>query len=295
VPLPQIAVCLAAEDVCPLGTLLREESLFLQKNFPILIFLHRESNAHTPLATLAHAAARTWLDILPFSPDALLDMSVVSQQTLLELLLWFVGAKETLINILQQKGLKDEAAGGRLKRKIAEATRHISSTEVPADQVLMTWLGIRPPHLKYTILILCLDNKSSALNSEWCEHFSSFIPELFQRGIITKALAPFSVPFSLPLPEIQLSWHEERLKQSLNSLFDAALDPERKALGVFTRFHELFGPGSTEERTTEKLISASHYSLACMLTLGNHLLHKHCEQKVPETYLSPEELEDILK
>jgi len=292
---PQIAICPTLEDVNPLAVLLREECLFALQIFPILISLQQENTTQPPLITLGHAAARSWLDVLSHSPNALLDLSLISQYTLLELLCWSLGSKETLINLLQQNGLEENVAGSVLKRRIAEFENCISSTHPLQNQVLLTWLGIRPPDLKQTGLILCLDGKPPPLAYSWCEHFSPFIPTLFQNKIITKVMASTPIVLSLSLPEIQLSWSDERLGKSLDSQFSAAMDKEvRDVMGKAIRFHELFGPGATEGETTHKLIAASGHSLARMLTLGNHLFQKHCEQEVPEKYLTPEELDDIL-
>lgn len=292
---PCIAVCPTAEDVYPLAALLRDDFLSTEPVFPILIHLQRENFLQAPLVTLAHAAARTWLEILPLSPDALLDLPLVSQQNLLELLCWSAGAKEALIQILQQNGLMDDSSGEVLKRKISSFESYIMPTSVPQDQFLLNWLGIRPAGLDFTCVILCLNGAIHPLVHVWCDHFGSLTHSLFQKKIIAKVIAAPSAIVTLPLSKMELSWSHQQLKNSLVGQFDLAMHPEEKKSGKFVRFYELFGPGENEDVITEKLILASSFSLARMLTLGNRLLQKHCNVPVPERYFDPDNFEVILK
>ncbi len=326
-PVPQFAHCPTVEDAQALAFLMREECLPLKRAgnvvethrqiFPILVSLERMSS-ELPLTALAHAAAHTWLEVLPLSPDAFLDLLLAEQEALLELLCWSVGSNSMVINLLQRSGLKENTAGRVLMRKLAEYEGHFSSTyllqqhvltrklaelesrfspaHLPQDIVLLSWLKIKPPGLDKTYLILLVDSSQQSIHTRWLKQFSSLISLLFLNGIVTKAIASTSVPVFLSLTEIQLSWSDARLKQSLDNQFDVALEIATKnSFGFSLRFHELFGPGVTEEETTEKLIFASHHSLARMLTLGNRVLQKHCVKEMPEKYLSPEELDDILK
>lgn len=313
---PLLAQCPSAEDVYPLAFLLRDECLppkkvdfkvrevlkTEQRIFPISISLHQENATQLPLVALSHAATRSWLDILPLSPDALLDLPLVSQQVLLELLCWSVGGKETLISLIEQNGLKKDVAGGVLKRKIAEFEGHLPHTYLPQDHVLLSWLKIRPPDLDKTYLILS-DEGNPPFVHLWFKQFSPLIPVLLLNEIVTKMIASTPILPAMHLSDINLSWSDEGrtdkdrwLKQFLDGQFDAAMDKNAKeVMGIATRFHELFGPG-TEEEITGKLIVASRHSLARILLLGNRLLQKHCgKQEVPEMYLSPEDLDDILK
>ncbi len=292
-----IALSSTAEDVFSLAILLRRELLSARQTFPILISLREEDITQSPLVTLARTTSRTWLDILSLSPDALLDLSPMMQEALLELLCWSFGAKETLAYLLQESGLKEDVPGSVLRRKIAEFESHISLTHTPQDQVLLSWLKIRPPDLGQTSLILHLDGNLHPLAYTWLAHFSLLIPLLLHNKITTKAIVASPAPISLSLPSMQLSWSDNQLRVSLFSQFiNAATRAEGDIPeGDPIQFRDLFGLGVSEEETTEKLIFASRGSLSHMLRLGNQLLQKHCESEKPEKYLSPEELGDILK
>ena len=292
-PAPLLAYCPTAEDVQALAFKLREDGIPL-KIFPILVLFDQLFLTQLLLSALAHATARTWLDILPLSPDALLDLLPAEQDAVLELLCWSIGAKSTVLNLIRRSRFSENAASRLLERKITDFTGHFSPEYPPQDYVLLSWLTVRPPGLNHSYLIL-LDNGSQQLaHSQWLEKFSPLISTLFLNGIVTKVISSTPAPSSLTLPEIKLSWSDEQLNKSLDSQFDAAMDEKVKQLQS-VHFHELFGPASEEEDTTHRLIAVSHHSLARMLTLGNRLLQKHCEQEVPEKYLSPEELEEILK
>lgn len=305
-PVPRLAQCPTTEDVSSLAYLLRQECLPFRENkddvieagwyiFPILVNLDQEFSAQSPLIILAHTVTRSWLDILPLSPDALLDLLPAEQDAVLELLCWSIGAKSTAINLIRRNRFGENSASRLLERKITDFTNHFSPEYPPQDHVLLSWLTVRPPSLNHSYLILLNNDSQQLAHPLWLEKFSPLISSLFLNGIVTKVFSSTSVPSSLVLPAIELLWSDTRLKQSLDSQFGAAMDEEAKQLGHSIHFYELFGLGATEEGTTEKLISASHHSLARMLMLGNRLLQKHCEKEMPEKYLSPEELEDILK
>lgn len=293
---PVMASCPRAEDIYPLAVLLRDDCMGPRRVFPILLFLQQEDVSQSPLTTLAHAAGRTWIDILPSSPDVLLDLSFVSQQILLELLCWHVGTKEMLEYILVQQGLKDDETGKVLKHKIADFQPRLSPGYLPEKQVLLSWLRLRPPNVDSAYIILPLAENLSHVVHAWCDTFSPLIPVLLQNGLITKVVAYTRPTPFLSLPEINLEWTDNQLKKSLDSQFDAAMNPQEISMGKSIRFPELFGPGTTEEQTTHKLISASHNSLARMCMLGNRLLQTHCEKHgVSDKYFHLEDLDAILK
>ena len=308
-PVPLFAHCPTTEDAKPLAFLLRVECLPVRKDeqkdqiekskrqiFPIWISLEQTSLAQLPFPALAHSAARAWLDILPLCPDALLDLPLSEQQALLELLCWSLSSNDAVIHLLKRSGLEDNTVGQVLTRKISEFENRFSPAHLPQDAVLLSWLKIRPPELNQTYLILSIDDFRFGIHPWWFEPFSSLISTLFLNGIVTKAVSSTPAPISLSLPEMYMSWSDKQLSLSLEQQFSVAANlEEARIMGAYCRFPELFGPGATEEETTKKLISASHHSLARMLTLGNRLLQKHCEKEVPEKYLTLEELNDILK
>ena len=314
---PQYAQCPTPEDSRALSFLLRSECLPTQKKdshgnetansgkqiFPIWVSLNQTAPLETPLLTLARSAAQAWMDILPLSPDAMLDLLPAEQVALLELLCWAFGSNVTVINLLKRAGLKDNETGRLLIRRISEFKAEFSSSYITLDSVLISWLKVRPPDLNCTYLIIQLDELPVSARPWWLEQFSPLISALFLNGIITKAFSSPYVSNPLPLSVIRLNWSDSQLKISLDSQFDRAVQsaidlgmPKERKI----QFIELFGSGSfgyneTEERTTNRLVSASRNSLARMSTLGNCLLQRHCEQEVPEKYLSVEELETILK
>jgi hypothetical protein len=308
-PVPIFAHCPSAEDAQALAYLLRKECLPLETDnsvlgvnrhiFPIWVWHQQTTPMQSPLLTLAHSAARTWLDILPARPHALLNLPLAEQNTLLELLYWSLGSKQALVHLIELNGQPENENTLTLLRKITEVESEFSSTYVPHDAVLLSRLKIRPFGMDQTYLILPGDDLLPVTPAWWFKRFGSLVSALPLDGIYIKMFASssLSTPLStsLSLHEMELSWPKGWLNRSLNGQFDAAMHPEEKSMGKLIRFHELFGPGVTEEETTEKLISASHHSLVRMLAIGNRLLQNHCWKKISETYLSLEELEDILK
>jgi hypothetical protein len=313
---PQHAQCPSLEDARALAFLLRVECLPVRKKdaqgqetvssggqiLPVWVSLEQTAPSESPFVTLARSTARTWMDILPFSPDAMLDLLPAEQEAILEMLCWAFGSNGTVVNLLKriEANLEDEnnRPGSVMLRKIREFKSKISSMYLPQDSILISWLKIRPPDLNCTYLILHLDEYPVIAPAWWLEQFSVLVPTLFLNGMVTKAFSSSHTPVALPLSTIQLNWSNSRLKTSVNSQFDSAMDPDEKKAGKSIRFHELFGPGVTEEQTTAKLISSSRNSLARMCSLGNRLLQYHCEHSVkdgiPEKYLYVEDLETIL-
>lgn len=312
-PLPQCAQCPTPKDARALVFLLRSECLPTKRMdeggneivypgrqvFPVWVLLGQTVSAESPLPALARSAAQAWLDILPFSPDAMLDLLPAERTALLELLCWSFGSNITVINLFKRAGLKDDVVGNVIVHKLQQFESKFSSAHLPSDSVLISWLKIRPPDTNYTYLILPLDEFPASMCTWWLEQFSPLIPTLFLRGVVVKAFSSSRVPLALPLPEIRLHWSDLQLKKSLDSQFNLAVevDKETNRREKERKFYELFGPfGSVKEKdTTDKLVSASHNSLARMLTLGNHLLEKHCEEEVLAQYLSLDELQAILK
>jgi len=312
---PQHAQCPSLEDARALAFLLRLECLpgrtvdaqgqetvvSGRQIFPVWVSLEQTAAAELPLVTLARSTAQAWMDVLPFSPDAMLDLFPAEQEAVLEMLCWAFGSKGSVMDLLKRTGLKEGIAGGIILHKVEDFENRFSSTHLPQDAVILSWLRIRPPDLRHTFLFLLLNDFSFPGHSWWLEQFSVLVPTLFLNGIVTKAFSSSScAPVALPLSTLQLNWSNSRLKTSLNAQFDAAMDKERQEGGQVVDFHSLFGFDSTvgyfetEEETTDKLISASHNSLARMLMIGNHLLEKHCEQEVPMPHLSLAELQAIL-
>jgi hypothetical protein len=312
---PQHAQCPSLEDARALAFLLRVECLSARKVdtrgieaassgrqvFPVWVSLEQTAPVESPLVTLARSTARAWMDVLPFSPDAMLDLLPAEQEAVLEMLCWAFGSNGGVMDLLKRAGLKKDIAGSVFLHKVEGFRNRFSSTHLPQDAVILSWLRIRPPDLRHTFLILPLDDFSLPVRSWWLEQFSVLVPTLFLNGIVTKAFSSSHAPVALPLSTIQLNWSNSRLKTSLNAQFDAAMDKgKQREGGQVVNFRSLFGFDSTigyfetEEETTDKLISASHNSLARMLMIGNHLLEKHCEQEVPMPHLSLAELKAIL-
>lgn len=317
-PISSFALCLTHEDAQALSYLLRKECMPGIKNeeesgsrrwiFPLKFSPSFESQLQSPLHTLAYCAAQAWLDFLPKNSNMLLELSQSKQNAVLELLHWALGSAHTIINLLQDNGLEEDTNGLSLIIKIEKAAKELPASLVPQGATLLSWLKLRPLSCRFTYLILPLDELPVTTRSLWFEQLSILLPKLSVEpdGIVTKAISFSDFSGWLPLPVTPLTWSKTQLQLSLDSQFDISsdlsLDPkspkERKA-----KFIELFGSGpfgyaETEERTTDRLISASRNSLARMLMLGNRLLQYHCdirqENEVPEKYLYTDDLETIL-
>ncbi len=319
-PFPQHAQCPSLEDARALAFLLGVECLPARKAdaqgqetvssgrqiFPVWVSLEQTTPAELPLVALARSTARAWMDVLPFSPDAMLDLLPAEQEAILEMLCWAFGSNGSVMDFLKRAGLKKDTSGNVILHKVEGFENRFSATQLPQDAVILSWLRIRPPDLHHTFLILLLDDFPFPVRSWWLEQFSGLVPTLFLNGIVTKAFSALHRSAALLLSVIQLHWSKEKLKKSLNSQFDAAMDKaKQKETGKIVDFRSLFGPESavgyfaTEEETTDKLVAASNKSLARLLALGNRLFQYHCENRVkdgvPEKYLYIEDLETILK
>ncbi|WKZ50547.1 MAG: hypothetical protein QY329_13895 [Anaerolineales bacterium] len=315
---PHIAQCPTSEDAKALAYYLRAKCLPVrvmdanaeeiiennQQIFPIWVSLNQSATIEAPLLVIARSAAQAWLDILCLSPDALLDLSLAEQEALFDLFSWAFDSTNTFSNLLRQGRIKADKSSGLLVQKIEQFRSRFSSVQVPQDPILLSWLRIKPPDLHSSYLIIPLDEIPVTVKGWWLEQFNSLISRLFLNGIVTKAFSSLNVSRTLSLSKIYLHWSNSQLKMSLNSQFDLATDKSEQDMGKVIDFRSLFGADpsigyfETEEDTTEKLISASHNSLARMLTLGNRLLQYHCENRtkdgVPEKYLYIEDLETIL-
>jgi hypothetical protein len=218
----------------------------------------------------------------------------MDQNALLGLLCWSLGSNTVLINLIQDKTKSKNKSNSILIQKIADFNSAVPL--IPQDDVLVSWLKIRPFGLKQTYVIFSGDDLFRVAPTWQPELFDSLVSALFSHGIITRVISSSSPSKFLSLQEMKLSWPEQWLKLSVGGQFDAATFSQERLAGKSIRFHELFGPGVTEQETTDKLISSSHNSLARMLTLGNRLLKYHCEKHgVLEKYLYKEDLETILK
>ena len=308
---PLFGLCPTSDDAQVLSYRLQMECLPLKNKemvggvdrqiFPLWVSHRQTTPIQPPLVTLAQSAAQTWLDILSQNPRQMFDLSEVKQDTLLDLLRWSFGSAKEIIRLLQMNGLEEDVIGLSLIRKIEKASTEFSIPPIPQDVILISWLNVKPTELKPIFLILPGDNFLLNTPASWFEQFVSLKPLLLKNGIITKIISSSSPQLHLSFREINLSWSDGldgQLYHSLQGQFDAAMIPEAKSIGIAVRFHELFGPGTTEEQTTKKLISASHLSLACMLNHGNSLFQYHCENRtkngVTEKYLYVEDLETIL-
>jgi hypothetical protein len=317
-PISSFGFCKTFEDAQALSHLLRKECLSLDKEkesiskrliFPLRISAQQASQQQSPLLALAYSAAQTWLDFLPKHPKKFLEMPQTRQNFLLELLYWSFGSSHSIISLLQSNGLSEKDANSlSLVIKIEKYAKEITASSVPQDSILLSWLKLRPSSYNYTYLIFPLDTFPVAVRSSWLERLNILIPELSvqEDGVIAKVISSIDFSNELLLPLTPLDWSESQLQLSLDSQFDHATepspDPKAPKEGK-VRFIELFGSGAfgyveTEERTTNRLISTSHNSLARMLALGNRLLQYHCEHRtkdgVPEKYLYVEDLEYIL-
>lgn len=317
-PVSHLAKCPTPEDARMLAFRLRAECFPLKissaegqtadskkQAFPVLVLLNQSPTIESPLITVARSAAQTWLEILCLSPDAMLDLLPAEQEAVIELLCWACGSASMTINLLKRAGLKIDRSGSLLVQKIGQFKSEFSSTQLPQDAVLLSWLKIRPPDLDSSYIILLLDEISVTVKKWWLQQLSPLISTLFLNGIVVKAISSSRNPALLPLSSIQLNWSDAQLKSSINSQFDSAMDKiKQKEMGQIVDFRSLFGSDpaigyvETEEKTTDALISASHNSLARMLTIGNRLLQYHCEHRTkdgaPEKYLYTEDLQAIL-
>lgn len=319
-PLPQHAQCPTSEDAKVLASLLRVECLPLDKEgrfkelggkseqqiFPVWVLSEHTVLSELPLITLTRSAAWTWIKILPFSPNAMLDLLPVDQIALLELLCWAFGSNKAVINLLKQANLKEDHAPARLlTKKIGEFKSEILLPSLLQDSILISWLKIRPPDLNYTYLILHLDEFPFNVRNQWLEQLSHLISTLLLNGIVIKAVSHTGLADALLLSNVCLDWSYTRLKASLNTQFEAVMDKKSQyEMGTLVDFQTLFPPGyvgdSKDEGRTidDKLIFASRNSLWRMFELGNRLLQHHCENRlkdrVPEKYLYVEDLETIL-
>lgn len=306
---PMLASCPTSADAQALAFLLRRECMSIEKAqsdigfsrliFPISIDFLDVKNLEFPHNLIAYSAARLWLDVLSANPDSVTLLSGNVQNELLELLFWSVRFKpnEAVIKVLKLNGIKDDEIHAiTLINRIKEFKSQYNITpNISPKTVLQSWLKIRPFGVDKSFVILSINNSRADFPNWWYEKFNYLIPKLLCQGVFTKVLTSGSQSFPLRLPLIDLLWSDDGLYRSLDGQFDVAMDAEKKSMGVAIRFNELFGPGVTEEQTTAKLISASHNSLARMLTLGNRLLQYHCEKRgISEKYLYVEDLQTIL-
>ncbi|MEW6285694.1 MAG: toll/interleukin-1 receptor domain-containing protein [Chloroflexota bacterium] len=302
-PVPLHAHCPTAEDARALLYLLKRECLQVEEDnlvgtvnrqiFPVLVWPH-ETISLRPFVTVAYSAARTWLNIILAKPRVLLDLPRMEQNTLLELLCWSLGSNTVLINLIHDKTKSKNKTNSILIQKIANFNSVVPF--LPHDDVLVSWLKIRPFGLKQTYVIFSGDDLFRIAPTWQPEHFGSLVSALFSHGIMTRVFSSSSSLIFPSLHDVKLSWPEQWLKLSIVGQFDAAMCSLERSAGKSIRFHDLFGPGVIEQETTDKLISASHNSLARMLMLGNRLLQYHCEKHgVFEKYLYVEDLETILK
>jgi hypothetical protein len=306
-PVSLVANCPTPEDARALAQLLLNECLpwtqagsygsIERLTFPVWVWFGQEVPVPAPLLALARSAARAWLDILFKEPDTFLALPEADQADLLELLCWSLRSKAILVNMIRLSSLPGNGITQTLLGRINEFKPGFVASATPNAFLLTSWLKIRPPGMNQTTLIIAGDAMLFRLPIGWYEEFNALITELSSSGIVAKLFASSSSwPVPLALQEIELSWSDEWLKRSLENQFNDALHSEEKYIGgKWVRFHELFGPGSMETDTTDKLIAAARNSLARLLMFGNRLIQAHCRMKESETYLSLEELEDILK
>lgn len=302
-----VAYCPTPVDARALAQLLLNECLpwtpagsygsIERLTFPIWVWFGDEVPVPAPLFGLARSAARAWLEILFKEPDTFLALPEVDQADLLEMLCWCLRSKAILANMLQLSSLPGNGNTQTLLGRIDQFKPRFVAPAAPNDSVLISWLKIRPLGMNQTTLIIPGDVMSFPLPLSWYEQFNALITEVSSSDIVAKLFTSSSSwPVPLALQEIELSWSDEWLKRSLENQFNDALHSEEKYIGgKWIRFHELFGPGSIESDTTDRLIAAARNSLARLLMLGNRLIQFHCRTNESETYLSLEELEDILK
>lgn len=314
-PIPLVALCPTMEDAHVLSRLLEKECLpvkmgrsatiIKQQIFPTVVWVPK-INSTKPLATLAHSVVRTWLDFILTNPHTLLDLDLTEQNALIELLCWSLGSKSDLIRVMQiAVGSKTGRTSNLFHNVVNLDCEHLLQHE-PQDNVLLAWLKIRPFGMQQTNLIFSEDVLSERMLKWWFEQLDSLVPTLLGNGIITKFFISSHFPVKPSLSKIRLNWSNNRLRTSLNSQFESAMDKDiQKEMGQIVDFRSLFGSDptigyfATEEGTTDKLIAESKNSLARMLTLGNRLFEHHCKNRikdgVPEKYLYVEDLETILK
>lgn len=308
-PEPTCGQCPTVEDAKALAFLFQFECLSVKQldrqrdgfmAFPVWVSFEQAAHMELPLIVLARSTAQAWMDILPLSPDALLDLPPAKQQALLELLCWAFYSNHAVIDLLKRVGFSSEKGGRLLVHKLERFESKYSVGHFPQDAILYSWLNIRPPDLNYTYLILSIDEFPPTARSTWLEQFTPLISTLFLNGIVTKTFISSNAKDMFPLSIIGLDWSDAKLKKSLDSQFSNAVETVDGTKQKEVRFIEFFGSGSfgyaqTEKSTTDRLISASHNSLAHMLTLGNRLLRYHCEKRgVSEKYLSLQDLDYIL-
>jgi hypothetical protein len=304
-PVPLIAHCPTIEDAQALAYLLKKESFPLKKNnwevavnrqiFPILVWPQQTISTNL-LLILAHSAAQAWLDFLLLYPQIFFEMPLDEQRTLIELLCWSLGSKNDLIKIIQLASNKETDGKINLVRTIYNLNIRSLLSHEPQDDLLFSWVKIRPNGIGQTNLIFYGDNLARNAPKQWHGQFGSLYSNLIINKIFPKFITTVPLSNFPSIQEIKLSWSEEWLFRSLEGQFDAAMHPQEKSIGKSIRFHELFGLGSTETETTHKLISKSRNSLARMLVLGNLLLQYHFENRgISEKHLYIKDLKTILK
>ncbi len=293
-PQSQIGICPTEEDALALAYALRKEA-WRRGIFPLLIDLSGIESEVPLLMVIGRILADHWIDILPLYPESLLDLNPPERQAILQLLCWSLGARESVIRLIQQRAEQFTRTHHLLCQQIAEYII-VPNEATPSPSVFLSWLAIRPA-LGMTstyLFVFTRDSTSLALSSRWMREWHALVVVFRQYQIVVKMLQA-KEDLQMALPTISLEWTLSQLRSSLKSQFDHALSLQvqgQKAVG----FHELFGPyGISEEQTTERLILASQNSLARMLAMGHKLIENHCKQRgVQERFLYIEDFETLL-
>ena len=238
------------------------------------------------LETLAHLVAETWFEFIALNPQAFLDLSPDERHALAAYLSWHVGSLAALI--LRLKRLVSLLKNAHQPKKYqflfeildAEASPY-SKDCLPADEQLLDWLGLRPPGLEDTVLVL-------QYSVRYVVTLEAYRDSLLKRGFFIKEFICQSESFVSHLPV--LHWTEASLMLILSLRIRRSTTAYEYLTSLFDKHS--FSPMNWIE-ADEILAHQSQGSLTKMLFLGGKILKHHLQKHPEAAELSKEDFDVI--
>jgi hypothetical protein len=283
-----LIVSAVPDDLAAVGLILRHElqttvpqqALVIDLTLPAGA-LHHGSIGRSSLYAIAGALAERWIWLMARSPSALLDLPRREQQVLAGYLALTVGSGDALLLRLHRGGLKDDAERRMLERALTRSVEHVAQPEPapvampgqptraePAIGTLLAWLGIRPPGLQHTYVVLDCAASAPDEARQQVAALTRLAPDLAANGVVLKLLVPQEMVLPRQLPAVELHWRTDDLVKTLR-------DRMRLASGRDMLFGDLFAP---PRPSTDTLLAAqARGSLSRLLWLGNRIVAAHLE------------------
>lgn len=241
--------------------------------------LHPGSIGRDSLHAIAGALAERWLWLIAGSPSALLDLPRREQQVLAGYLALTVGSGDALLLRLHRGGLKDDAEGRMLERALTRSVEYVAQPELapvsmpgqparaePAIGTLLAWLGIRPPGLQHTYVVLDCTASTTDESRQQVAALTRLAPDLEANGVALKLLVLQGTECPRQAPVVELRWQTSDLVKTLR-------DRMGRASGRDMPFGDLFAPPQPSIDTT--LATRANGSLSRLLGFGNQIIEAH--------------------